>query len=372
MSGTTSTLVTVFAAGLLSGCFLDELPSAKDDGSGITGPTPPIRSLAVGGSTSCAVLATGAVRCWGSEITGLGGVPGHRNLRPVAVKTLTAVEAMALAPYHGCVLIAGNVSCYGSNDQGQVGNGQPVNMDVPLQPAIGATAVVQLSLNSSVSSARTSSGTVLAWGAGFVGFGAAMPTPVAGLPAVTDVSNGGDHDCAVHGGMVSCWGWSTNGQLGRGTIPSPQTVEQPALVINVSDATQVIAGPDTCVLHADGTVSCWGGGTFNPPQPTPTLMAGLTGVQKLIGAPDFSCALMTAGTVACWGDNHTGALGIGADIPSSTTPVTIPGLSGVVEVAAGNGSTCARRNDGEVLCWGANVPGDGSMQGSPVPVQVRW
>jgi alpha-tubulin suppressor-like RCC1 family protein len=101
-------------------------------------------------------------------------------------------------------------------------------------------------------------------------------------------------------------------------------------------------------------------------------MEGLAGVQQLVAGDSHICALMAAGTVACWGYNGMGELGIGADVVASTTPVTVPDLTGVIEVAAGGQSTCARRSDGEVFCWGSNIPGDGSKVGSPVPIQVRW
>jgi alpha-tubulin suppressor-like RCC1 family protein len=144
-------------------------------------------------------------------------------------------------------------------------------------------------------------------------------------------------------------------------------------VLGVTDATQVVAGYDNCVLHADATVSCWGAGIFyNPPQPTPTPMPGLAAVQTLTLGDSHVCALMTSGTVACWGDNQAGQLGIDPGTPTSTVPVAVPGLADIVEVAAGGSSTCARRSDGEVLCWGGNLPGDGSMTPSAVPVQVRW
>jgi alpha-tubulin suppressor-like RCC1 family protein len=84
------------------------------------------------------------------------------------------------------------------------------------------------------------------------------------------------------------------------------------------------------------------------------------------------CALRTDGTVACWGENGLGQLGVGAEPPVSITPITVPGLASIVELAAGGSATCARRSDGEVLCWGGNLPGDGSMMPSVVPVQVRW
>ena len=81
---------------------------------------------------------------------------------------------------------------------------------------------------------------------------------------------------------------------------------------------------------------------------------------------DHTCYLYSNGQVTCWGKNANGELGDGTTIDHST-PSLVPGLDGIVEIAAseafdfgpGNrGShTCARRHDGTVWCWGANVDG---------------
>jgi alpha-tubulin suppressor-like RCC1 family protein len=367
---------TAITLALLSttGCFIDELPNYKDDGSGVVGAAPPIKSLALGTDTTCAVLMTGQVRCWGSQPQGLDPSFPVRAFRPVTVKTLSNVEALAITGTHGCVLIAGVVSCFGSDEQGEIGNGTITHDKLALTPSTGATGVVQVLVANAKSGARTSDGSLLQWGAGAVGVGQVMPSPVEGGPAATiDYSRGDDHDCAVlSGGTVQCWGWNSGGQLGRGTVPSQQTFEMPAPVVNITDATRVIAGYTTCALHATGEVSCWGGGYLNPPTGTPTLISGLTSVQQLAYGSNHMCALMTGGTVACIGNNSGGELGIGEGTPSSMTPVNVPGLSGIVEIAAGGASTCARSGDNDVFCWGRNLPGDGSMMGSFVPTQVRW
>lgn len=370
-----STFTTVLiTGGLLTGCFLDALPAYDDDGSGVVGTTPDVRALALGPTVSCAILTSGGVRCWGTPPVGLGGVVGAQALRPVMIAELAGVDALAPASNHGCVAIAGAVSCYGDNEQGQLGTGQAGGSDLPLQAALGVTSVAQLSLAASTNLARTTSGSVLAWGAAFVGTGMPTPMVVDGLDAVSDVSNGGDHHCAVHGGSVSCWGWNTGGQLGRGTVPGPntQTVEAPGPVLGVTDAIQVIAGRFNCVVHAGGTVSCWGQGSANPAQPTPTLVPGLVGVKALTQGAGHACALMTTGTLACWGSNMGGALGLGPDSTYEIAPVLVPGLADLVEVAASGSSTCARHRDGQISCWGSTVPGDGSSTSSPVPVIVRW
>jgi alpha-tubulin suppressor-like RCC1 family protein len=62
---------------------------------------------------------------------------------------------------------------------------------------------------------------------------------------------------------------------------------------------------------------------------------------------------MTDQTVKCWGSNNQGQLGLGSGAPSlQLTPTTVPGLTNVIAVAAGNGHTCALRTNGRVSCWG--------------------
>lgn len=69
------------------------------------------------------------------------------------------------------------------------------------------------------------------------------------------------------------------------------------------------------------------------------------------GAPDASpdaCALLAGGTVACWGDNIEGQLGNGTTMPSSSTPVAVPGLTDVTAVSASGFHACALIADGSV------------------------
>jgi alpha-tubulin suppressor-like RCC1 family protein len=99
----------------------------------------------------------------------------------------------------------------------------------------------------------------------------------------------------------------------------------------------------------------------------------LTATQVTCGQ-DFSCALLSDGSVKCWGDNSTGQLGNTAAGTASVTPVPVDGLTGVVKIDSGTGSTCALMPDSTVRCWGNGGYGlgDGTTgTNAPTPIVVR-
>jgi hypothetical protein len=89
-----------------------------------------------------------------------------------------------------------------------------------------------------------------------------------------------------------------------------------------------------------------------------------------------SLAVDGAGVVWAWGANASGQLGNG-DATGATqySPVQVPGLSGMIAVAAGQDYSLAIKSDGTVWVWGGNENGqfgDGTTTGSLTPVQVPW
>lgn len=86
-----------------------------------------------------------------------------------------------------------------------------------------------------------------------------------------------------------------------------------------------------------------------------------------------SCARRSDGTVWCWGNNQSGQLGDGTTVERAA-PVQVQGLTGAVGLSVGSGYGCAVKGDGTVWCWGSNESGqlgDGTKTDSAVPVQVK-
>ena len=74
--------------------------------------------------------------------------------------------------------------------------------------------------------------------------------------------------------------------------------------------------------------------------------------QQIASGWSHTCAVRPNTSVQCWGDNSFGQLGDGAAELSTAFPITVNGLSGVVQVSAGVNDTCALTSVGEVHCWG--------------------
>ncbi len=168
-------------------------------------------------------------------------------------------------------------------------------------------------------------------------------------------------------GSVWCWGRNDWGQLGTDLVTRKYHYN-PVRLPGVTGATQLGAGTwYSCALVAGGKVECWG---LPPPTDftsgiqSPTFVPGLSGVVSLAAGGELgidtgeehACALLGDGSVECWGANNHGQLGDGTTT-SRTTPAPVPGLSGVLAVAAGGAHTCALMADYSIECWGDNSHG---------------
>jgi alpha-tubulin suppressor-like RCC1 family protein len=178
------------------------------------------------------------------------------------------------------------------------------------------------------------------------------------------VSVGTQYVCAVlSDGGAACWGYNLFGQLGDGTQTTALT---PVPVKGLTGATAISAGnTSTCALLANGTVDCWGFnqegelGNGGPKlgSTTPVAVPGLSGVTGIAVGWTHVCALLSGGTVTCWGDNTYGQLGNATTMTQSPTPVAVPGLMGVKALSGNWDTTCALLGDGTVTCWGEDPTG---------------
>ncbi|MFZ1410102.1 MAG: hypothetical protein WAS07_01425 [Micropruina sp.] len=338
--------------------------------------------IGAGDVHGCVVTASGGLTCWGDNTHGqIGDGTTTIRLTPRAVTGLASgVQAVTTGAEHTCaVTAAGEVTCWGKNNSGQLGDDSEEDQTSPVAVVGLDSGVRSVAAGTEHTCAVTSGGAVLCWGDntnGQLGDGTtslqSTPVQVGGLRSgVRAVAAGAEHSCAVtDDGTVWCWGRNTSGQLGDGTTEDHST---PVAVVGLGAGAQAISagGAHTCALTSGGALKCWGSNTYGKlgagyaDQSSPVDVVGLgAGVQAISAGADHTCAVTAEGALKCWGSNTYGQLGDGSVVDQST-PVDVVGLgSGVRGVSAGRHHTCAMTITGKVDCWGANDNGqlgDGTL-----------
>jgi alpha-tubulin suppressor-like RCC1 family protein len=157
-----------------------KLPVGYSDTSGnAIGEGIPASGLAAGRGHTCALDGAGGVVCWGSNSSGqLGNAgPPLSHSWPTRAAVPVVLVSLAAGGEHTCGLTAaGAAYCWGSNSNGQLGNGTIGGMNIAAAPVSGGLTFVVLSA-------------------------------------------GGSHTCGVTpNGSIYCWGSNSGGQLGDGTL----------------------------------------------------------------------------------------------------------------------------------------------------------
>ena len=345
LTGATSSISEYYADTLLSPFQANGLTNVAIAKIGVFSSNGSI-SISAGISHTCALLSTGAVKCWGYNDFGQLGdaTSGTNRLTPVAVSGLSSgVTAISAGYFHSCALLStGAVKCWGNNGFGQLGNDS--------------------------------------------GIQSLTPVAISGLSSgVTAISAGNRHSCALLStGAVKCWGYNDFGQLGDGSgIQSSTPVAVSGLSSGVTAISTLSSGFHTCALLSTGAVKCWGhnyygqlgDATSGTDRLTPVAVSGLSyGVTAISAGYQHTCALLSTGAVKCWGYNYSGQLGDATSGTDRLTPVAVSGLSsGVTAISSSGSHTCALLSTGAVKCWGNNgygQIGDNSQTNRLTPVAV--
>jgi alpha-tubulin suppressor-like RCC1 family protein len=355
-----------------------------------------IVSIAAGGEHTCGLTANGEVRCWGDNYNGqLGNGSTTSSATPILVSGLSSgVTALATGKFHTCALMAsGGVKCWGDNLWGQLGNGdgRPYSdRSTPVDVYNLTSGVVAIAAGGYHTCAVLDTGSVKCWGYDYWGqlgiddhndiTDLSVPAQVVGLSDAVGITAGEWHTCAVtRSGGVKCWGRNEQGQIGDGTASQRNA---PTDVSGLSSgAAMVTAGSaHTCTVLTSGGVRCWGnngsgqlGTGTNWTSMAPAPVSGLSGgAVAVVAGANHSCARMANGTVKCWGSNGSGQLGIGS-FADSNVPMDVLGLSSVAVISAGGNHSCAVTTSQMGKCWGANSSGElgnGSNSSSSTPVDV--
>lgn len=288
-----------------------------------------VAAIASGEYAQCAIRADGKILCWGDMFIGDFNGQSFDHL-PVPTSFVQDgygdVARAAVGRYYLCAITtAGELSCSGLNDEGQLGTGTTEKKYLPTRVGEldGAATSVAASMGGVTTCATTQPGSVYCWGrndhgqAGPVGEPILAPRKIEGLPPrAVEVVVGGAHACARFAtGDVRCWGANDEGQLGDGTRSLHADVVTPKYV---ADAVALAAGKaHTCALHRNGSVLCWGANDVGQVGDTPDATVPIVvwpesfGARAVTCGDAHTCAWNEAGRVHCWGSNARGQLGAG-------------------------------------------------------------
>jgi alpha-tubulin suppressor-like RCC1 family protein len=217
----------------LQGALGDGTTSDRSSPIDVIGLESGVSAIAAGDSITCAVLDSGALKCWGNNATGgVGDGTTTNRLTPVGVVGLGAgvasVSAEGTYPFGSrtcAVTTSGAAKCWGTNNQGQLGDGTTTNRRIPTDVVGLGSGVAAISTGASFTCARTIVGAVECWGQYAVGADLSgtvvqtTPLDVIGLGSgVVEMEAGGYHACVrLVSGAIKCWGGNNSGQLGIGT-----------------------------------------------------------------------------------------------------------------------------------------------------------
>jgi alpha-tubulin suppressor-like RCC1 family protein len=342
----------------------------------------PQTTLAQGWFHGCAITAGATLTCWGNNDQGqIGDGSTTARSSPVAVVVPYGVVSVGAGYLHTCAVNnVGQLYCWGWNAYGQLGDGTTTNHPTPTLIPMPAP-VVSVALGAAHTCALTVQGNVYCWGMngnGQLGIGtftdSLTPVQIGRIVEATSISAKYNHTCITTGpGGVWCWGANGRGQLGNGsTTDSPF----PVAATGITDATAVAAGGlHTCALTVGRLAACWGAGdhgqlgdgsTFDVDVPVGT---GAVGISVSTGL-EHTCLARADGTAQCWGYGAYGQLGNGSNGDASS-PTLVTGESDAAVVAAGLYHTCVLGLAGGVTCFGYGVDGElgnGATASSFVPV----
>ena len=328
-----------------------------------------VTAIASSSTASCAILNTGAVKCWGNNALGqlgLGDTLPRGDGAGEMGASLTTIDLgtglLASKVFSGvnffCIILqtSSSVKCWGANNSGQLGLGDALNRGDDPGEMGNALPVVDL-------------------GTGF--------TTVKLYMASVSI-------CALSvSQVIKCWGGSSAGQLGKGNTNAlgngPGEMGDSLLAVDLGTGFLVeelsVNGASFCARSTSNLIKCWGFNFFGQLGLEDTANrgdgAGEMGdalaslnigtsviASALVGNSSMNCALLSTNAIKCWGESRGTITGVSsyvgssqATIGSNLAPIDLGTGLTFTKVVVGRYHACALTNSNQVKCWGTNDKG---------------
>ncbi len=362
------------------------------------------KNLATGNNHNCAIQKNQTIRCWGSNYYGeLGNqqydlIEYSTPLYDVDLPQGTVPISVTAAQDYSCAILSSSTNdayCWGKGSEGKLGNGDNSDSNTPGDKVIlpGGAHPIDISSGDRHSCLVSQDGDAYCWGSnqqGQLGNGTqggytSTPRIVEGVDVdFESVAVGNEHSCAITTeGELYCWGANWDGQLGDGSWENSATPVQ----VSSSETWKFVVSSGgarhTCAISISDELHCWGqnhegqlgDGTYNNANTPQQVQLQSSETGKVVDASvvgfGASCALLEDSSTFCWGINARGYLGDGT-WQYSTTPVSVSILEGseVLEISSGREHSCILLASDQIMCWGfgnGGVIGNGDYSdvGSP-------
>jgi alpha-tubulin suppressor-like RCC1 family protein len=370
----------------------------------VFGLTSGVAAIAAGGDTTCALMMTGSIKCWGGNANGelgLGFVGGSRNV-PTDVTQFAGGGAIGVSVGAGfafALLPDSTVLGWGMSTTGKLGNNATAgSFPLPIQVlGVGGTGNLRLSANDTYPNPYTlqsrfgvGRGTDIISNPVTVSgiTSAATATITGGLISIDggaffagpgSVADGGSVRVRITASMnydtLSVATLNIGGQTASFQVRTRKNPSDAAVVpaVALGENFTLILGSNGLVYGAgyNGTRQMGNGSTLNATAHAP--VAGLTNIRRIAAGGNHALALRSDGTVVAWGYNAAGQLGGAGATNSSGYPTQVAVLTNVAEIAAGQNHSLALKSDNTLWAWGLNSEGQlgtGNTVSTATPVQV--
>lgn len=227
--------------------------------------------------------------------------------------TDVTVQAALSGTRRTCAIVSYQVYCWGMNGYGELGNGQydPQGGSPENPSPVDSHVPVKVKQDPGVMSGKK----------------------------IAKIFVAQFHTCALsEDGLMYCWGWNANGQLGDGTTTDRSVPVQVKGALTGKTITDIGGSNNATCAIADGKIYCWGinnngltgNGSTSGNTTNPTLVSA-TNTSTTLPSNYTATALSTSGSRSqlmcavaggkayCWGRNNVGSVG-----DNTTTNRSVP------------------------------------------------